>query len=389
MRSSRLRTAAVVALTALFVAAGCSSSKPSASVAPGPSTTVKPADLAPYAKKGAFAVGYTTLKLAGARQVVVWYPADPAKIAGHKQETIDLGGLLSPALQAKIPAADRVLYKADAFENAPPATTPAKFPLVVFSHGFAGYPEQSVSLTTHLASWGFVVAAPDHVERSLDGLLGTAAAGVPKSTDVAVLQATLDLVVKVSGNGGVLQGLVDPDRVVAAGHSAGACAAYQFASADARVKAWISYSVALGGSDCPPPPVPTKPGMVMLGTTDGIIPPAQSVKVYDGMRAPKYLVRVPKAGHLVFSDICLIARSKGGVIGIVKAINLPIPAELLKLGSDGCTADHPHPEIAFPAIDQLSVGFFRWALRIDPQPVGLDTTALAGLGGNVTVEHKG
>ena len=49
-------------------------------------------------------------------------------------------------------------------------------------------------------------------------------------------------------------------------------------------------------------------------------------------------------------------------------IKLPIPAELLKLGSDGCTKDHPLPETAFPAIDQLSVAFFRWALGIDATP---------------------
>jgi predicted dienelactone hydrolase len=380
----------------VLVAGACSSSK-SASVtnpatttatATGPSTTSASADPAPYAKKGSFAVGYTTLHLAANRQVVVWYPADPASTAGHNQETIDLGGLLSPDLQAKIPASDRVKYKADAFENAP-AAQPGKYPLVVFSHGFAGYPEQSVSLTTHLASWGFVVAAPDHVERSLDGLLGTAAKGVPKSTDVAVLQATLALLVKSSNETGLLHGLVDPDRVVTAGHSAGAGAAYEFASADPRVKAWISYSVGFGGQGGPAPAAPQKPGMVMLGTTDGIIPPASSVQVYDGMRPPKYLVKIPKAGHLVFSDICLIGRSKGGVIGIVKAIHLPIPSELLKLGSDGCTADHPRVEQAFPAIDQLSVGFFRWALHIDPTPVGLDTAAVAGLGANVSVAHQG
>jgi predicted dienelactone hydrolase len=380
----------------VLVAGACSSSK-SASVtnpatttatATGPSTTSASADPAPYAKKGSFAVGYTTLHLAANRQVVVWYPADPSSTAGHNQETIDLGGLLSPDLQAKIPASDRVKYKADAFENAP-AAQPGKYPLVVFSHGFAGYPEQSVSLTTHLASWGFVVAAPDHVERSLDGLLGTAAKGVPKSTDVAVLQATLALLVKSSNETGLLHGLVDPDRVVTAGHSAGAGAAYAFASADPRVKAWISYSVGFGGQGGPAPAAPQKPGMVMLGTTDGIIPPASSVQVYDGMRPPKYLVKIPKAGHLVFSDICLIGRSKGGVIGIVKAIHLPIPSELLKLGSDGCTADHPRVEQAFPAIDQLSVGFFRWALHIDPTPVGLDTAAVAGLGANVSVAHQG
>ena len=103
------------------------------------------------------------------------------------------------------------------------------------------------------------------------------------------------------------------------------------------VKAWISYAVGFGGKLGHAPAAPTKPGMVMLGTADGIIPPARSLAVYAGMHSPKYLVKIGGAGHLVFSDICLIGRSKGGVIGIAKAIKLPIPPSLYKLGSDGCT----------------------------------------------------
>jgi predicted dienelactone hydrolase len=183
----------------------------------------------------------------------------------------------------------------------------------------------------------------------------------------------------------LLHGLANANEVVASGHSAGAGAAYAFASTDPRVKAWISYSVGFGGKGDPAPSAPTKPGMVMLGTTDGIIPPVSSVEVYNGMHSPKYLVKIARAGHLVFSDICLIGRSKGGVIGIAKAIKLPIDPSLYKLGSDGCTSDHPPAEQAFPAIDQLSVAFFRSALHIDPTPVGLDTNAVAGLGATVTV----
>ena len=50
--------------------------------------------------------------------------------------------------------------------------------------------------------------------------------------------------------------------------------------------------------------------MVMLATTDGILPAAASVKVYTTMRTPKYLVEVVDAGHLVFSDICLIGGAR-------------------------------------------------------------------------------
>jgi predicted dienelactone hydrolase len=392
MREAKWWRAAAALLAALVVGAACSSSSKSDSTA-GPATTTAPsttvaASPAPYARTGPYAVGFTTLHLAGGRRVVVWYPA-ASTTAGHAQESIDISSMLNPALQAKIPAASRVLYKAAAYADAPAAMIPGRSPLVVFSHGFAGYPEQSVTLTTHLASWGFVVAAPDHVERSLDGLLGTAATGVPKATDLAVLQSTLKLVVDSSNGPGVLHALVDPNKVVAAGHSAGAGAAYQFASADARVKAWISYSVGFGGQGGPAPSAPAKPGMVMLGTTDGIIPPAASREVYAAMHTPKYLVQIPRAGHLVFSDICLIGRSAGGIVGIAKALKLGIDPQLLKLGSDGCTSDHPHPELAFPAIDQLSVAFFRWALHIDPQPLGLSTAAVAGLGGAVTVTGQG
>jgi predicted dienelactone hydrolase len=390
MLQKPLRAISVVA-TAVLLTAACSSSgsgaKSTSPTSPtSPPSTTTPASPAPYAKAGPYGVGYTTLHLAGGRRVVVWYPADTRGLASHAQETIDIGGMLSPSLQKLIPPADRVLYKANAYADEPAVTTKGGFPLVIFSHGFAGYPEQSVTLTTHLASWGFVVAAPDHVERSLDGLLGVAGKGVPKTTDVAVLQQTLTLVEKDSDSAGLLHGLVDPNRVVTAGHSAGAGAAYQFASADPRVKAWISYSVGFGGQLGQAPAAPAKPGMVMLGTTDGIIPPARSLAVYAGMKSPKYLVKIANAGHLVFSDICLIGRSKGGVIGIAKAIHLPIPPSLFKLGSDGCNSPHPPVEKAFPAIDQLSVAFFRSALHVDSAPVGLDTNAVTGLGANVIVQ---
>ena len=389
-RPRRVVAFACAALAITLVATGCSSSgspaKSSSTTGSGTTTTTVPSPTT-YSKPGPFAVGFTTLHLAQGRRVVVWYPALPGLTAGHAQESIDIASMLSPALQAKIPAKDRVLYKVAAYADAPAAAAPGGSPLVIFSHGFAGYPEQSVSITTHLASWGFVVAAPDHVERSLDGLLGTAGAGVTKMSDVAVLQATLDLVVNASKTTGLLHGSVDPNEIVAAGHSAGAGAAYAFASADPRVKAWISYSVGFGGRAGPAPSAPNKPGMVMLGTRDGIIPPAASVKVYAGMHSPKYLVKVGGAGHLVFSDICLIGRSSGGITGIARALKLPIDPSLLKLGSDGCTSDHPLPEKAFPAINQLTVAFFRSALHIDKTPIGLSTQAVAGLGAQVTVQQ--
>ena len=47
----------------------------------------------------------------------------------------------------------------EAFEDVP-ASADGPFPYVVYAHGFAAYPSVSSGLTSHLASWGFVVASP-------------------------------------------------------------------------------------------------------------------------------------------------------------------------------------------------------------------------------------
>jgi predicted dienelactone hydrolase len=380
---------------ALLTLAACSSSGSSGSPASGstrpsaaPTTTTPVRRAKTYSEPGPYAVGYTETKLADGRRVVVWYPSTKAGTAGHTKEEIDIAGFLNPALQAKIPASDRVKYPAAAYADAKPRPQKGGYPVVVFSHGYAGFPEQSVTLATHLASWGYVVAAPDHVERSLDGILGTAAKGVTPSTDPKVLSATLDLVEAQSAKAGAfLHGLADPAEVAVAGHSAGASAAYQAAAADPRFKAWISYSVGFGGADGtkPIPAAAQVPGMVMLGTKDGIIPPASSEAVYAAMHSPKYLVKVDGAGHLVFSDLCLFGASKGGIVNIVNTLKLPIPATLLKLASDGCGKAYPPVQEAFPAIDSASVSFLRWAFKSDARPDALTTAALAGLGTPVTV----
>ena len=370
-------------VTVAILAVGCSSSgsdgvrsggSSTTSSTSAPSTTSaqdRGSDDA-YAKLGPHPVGVHTFALADGRRVVAWYPAIKAAAEGPK-EIFDIASLLSPDLQSKIPADLRPKYEINAHPGAKPDTADGPFPVVLFSHGYAGFPEQSADLTTHLASWGFVVVAPDHVERSLSGLLGTARTGVPPLKDPVVLSQSLDAAMAdAKGADSPLHDLLDPSKVAVVGHSAGAGAAYAEASADPRIKAFISYSVSLGGPNTKPPPVPKVPGMVMMGTNDGVIPPKDSMRVYAGMRPPKYEVVIDGAGHLVFSDICLIGKDKGGLVALVKQAGLDLPADLLRLASDGCDAKSLDPTKAFPAIDHLSVAFLRHELGIDKEPVGLD-----------------
>jgi dienelactone hydrolase len=392
------RYAALLAVAALTVSAACSSDSKSKS-SPRTMTTGTTAQKTDesktddaYAKDGPFQAGTMTAALPDGRRVVIWYPA-AASAAKAPMETLDLPSLLTPALQANVPSdlRHKIQYPIDAHPGAEPASG-GPFPVVLFSHGYAGFPEQSADLTTHLARWGFVVVAPDHVERSLDGLLGNAAQGVNKLTDIQVLSRSLDLALRENRRpGSPLRALVNGAEVAVIGHSAGAEAAYDLASTDHRVKSFISYSVSLGGPDGQPvPPPPRVPGMVMVGTSDRVIPIADNRKVYRDMRAPKYLVTLRNAGHNVFSDICEIGKSEGGVVQLVHQIGLAIPASLLKLADDGCKPSNLDPREAFPAIDHLSVAFLRSTLGVDPTPVGLDpqvTSAFPSAG--VVLSHAG
>lgn len=312
------------------------------------------------AQRGEHGVGSTTLDLEG-RRVVVWYPAaDPEAGVAEPTDTFDITSQLSPELQAQVPAEARVQYPVASATGADPAVDDGPYPLVLFSHGFAGFPEQSVALTTHLASWGYVVAAPEHVERSLGGLLGTAKEGVTASTDPEVLSATLDLVTATNEEAGSpLEGLVDLEHVAVTGHSAGAGATYRTAAADDRVDAFVAYSLGSGSDENPLGDAPTVPGMVMAGTEDETIPVDATRTAYDTLPDPRYLVEVAESGHLVFSDLCLIGAEQGGLVGIVEQIGLPIPDDLLRLASDGCGDDALPVDEAFPAIDGLTIAFLR------------------------------
>ncbi len=349
----------------------------STTTAAGGSSTTEAADLgaeAAYADDGPHQVGTTSFALDDGRRVVSWYPAAESA-ADQPTETFDIASLLSPELQGQIPAEKRPVYEIAAHPGAEPADD-GPFPVVVFSHGFAGFPEQSADLVTHLTSWGFVVVAPDHVERSLSGLLGVAARDVPKQEDPAVLTQALDAAVADGErSGSPLEGLLDLDHVAVAGHSAGAGAAYRAVSEEPRFQAFIAYSIGAGtgpDGDQEPPPVPEVPGMVLAGTDDGIIPIEDTEAVYEGMQAPKYLVTIEGAGHLVFSDLCLIGRDLGGLAGLIAEVGLDLPDQFTRLASDGCEEGQLDPAKAFGAIDHLSVAFLRSTFGIDEEPVGLD-----------------
>jgi dienelactone hydrolase len=346
----------VALVVALAACSGGGSPATSSITSRGTSATSGPASPpspAPFTRPGPYPVGVYTAEVDG-RRVVVWYPA-ARSAAAQPKESFDLVSELPPEQQTLVPPDLRVPYEVDAHPGAEPATG-RRYPVVVFVHGMAGFPEQSVDLTTHLAGWGFVVLAPEHVERSTSG------------DPLDPVRATVDLArTEDRRRASPLHGIVDADHVAVTGHSAGAAVAYRFAAADRRVDAYIGYAVpAVSG------PAPKVPGMVMAATKDGIVAPAQSEAAFGTLTRPRYRVEVVGAGHLVFTDLC------GMGAPFLGAGDLPPPvAPLQALLAQGCTDAFPPVRDDQSAIDDLTVDFLRTTLGVQAEPAGLDDPDVA------------
>ena len=167
--------------------AGPGSGGPAAS-GPAASGGVEAAPTGPLAftEPGPYPVGTVEVEATNG-PITVWYPGDPAQAGGQPQATYDMRSFLPEADQAKLASESRGVVPMDAVTDLPAAQPTEPFPLVLFSHGFCGYRQQSSFLTTAIASWGFVVAAPEHSARDLTACLaGTIGQGA--STDVEDLR---------------------------------------------------------------------------------------------------------------------------------------------------------------------------------------------------------
>ncbi|MGZ8765573.1 MAG: alpha/beta hydrolase, partial [Acidimicrobiia bacterium] len=179
----------------------------------------------PYAVSGPYAAGVTTLDMDGT-PVEVWYPVAPSTVGDTPEDVYYVKESLPPAVQSIIPASVNPPFTQDAYRDLAPSPR-GPFPLVLFSHGFAGFRLQSTFLTTHLAQWGFVVASPEFETRNLASVLG--AKPTNPMTDSQVLAATTRALREQSATAGsLLDGTVKSGKVAVTGHSAGGFAAVQF-----------------------------------------------------------------------------------------------------------------------------------------------------------------
>ncbi len=350
-----------------------------ATVQESTSTTLDPVAAArAFAEPGPYPVGVLTLDLADGRQVEVWYPAVPGSEAGLAPASWDLRDGLPDTLSTLVSDDLAPVYESAAYRDLPPASDEGPYPLVLFSHGYGGVRTQSTELTTHLASWGMVVASPDHPSRGPAVLLS----GAPsEGTGEPDLLDTIELVsTQATTAGSPLEGLVDTGLLAVVGHSAGGGSAYLLAD-DPRVLGYVALASPVGVPRSPAPgesttssvtvpPPPDKPSLLVAGDDDDIADLDRVEQAYELLPAPKELVVIGGAGHQAFSDICLIRPDLGRLPGIAARIGLSFPERTVQLIDDGC-ADPTAVEDAFPIIDHTTTAWLRALFGIDPEAVGI------------------
>ncbi|MCU0482122.1 MAG: glutaminyl-peptide cyclotransferase [Anaerolineae bacterium] len=179
-------------------------------------------DAPTYALRGEYAVGTRDLIIEDETRpltLTMWYPAqNPDNLP---QQTDYRSGLLryenGRALRDALPLADG-----------------APYPVIFFSHGSSGYRFQSSFLTEHLASYGFIVIAPDHPTNTILDLLNEDQfiADLPlnfayRPQDVMRVIDFADLL-NVEGD---FAGLLDMNTLAVMGHSFGGYTSFMVAGA--------------------------------------------------------------------------------------------------------------------------------------------------------------
>ena len=187
--------------------------------------------------------------------------------------------------------------------GAQPVRAAGRFPLIVFGPGFNEFPALYAPLLRAWARAGFVVAALTFP------LTNPNAPGGANESDLPNQPADMRLVISrmLAGSkakSGVLSGLIAPHEIAVAGQSDGGdtalAVAYDPRFRDARVGA----AMILSGAEIPyltafqiQPGGP--PLLATQGTADTINPPSATTTFYDSAPAPKYLLELVGASHLL------------------------------------------------------------------------------------------
>lgn len=328
-----------------------------------------PSDLNAQRQPGPYAVGLRSFELrdsSPAERIIpvdVWYPA----IATGDDET-------NPPADHPLRAQHR------AHMNLNPAE--GRFPLVLFSHGNSGYRRQSTFLTTHLASWGIVVAAPDHSGNTFFDSAEIRSEEQRKRVHFETrrnrprdMAATADALFE-NPNGG--WPVLDSSAVAALGHSYGGWTSLKMPRLDCGIRAVCCLAPAsepfVGRKAFAPgelPFSPALPTLLVAGLDDVLVDIDTSVRpLFERMAAPRALVGIDRVDHFHFCDHIALLH------GMHESNKRPQATRETRPYSELLQEDQMHPLLC-----ALVTSFFRSVF--DPQiadpTAHLDSEALAKL----------
>ncbi len=214
--------AALVAFFLLTAACGddadTTTSATTTSTTSASTTTLAEVEPTDFGERGPYEVGLRTLELPD-RTVDVWYPLAEGATEGLEPLEVDP---LEPfpasfdAFADLIPDVIKAPFPVDAYLDAD-ASPDGPFPVLLHSHGAGSWRRDPAQHLAHVASWGFVTVATDHLGRDRGAMFGDEPDhDVPD--DATVMLDELALVTEASETAGhPLEDLVDADNVGADG----------------------------------------------------------------------------------------------------------------------------------------------------------------------------
>lgn len=214
-------------------------------------------------------------------------------------------------------------------ERDAPVRNAGPYPVVLFSHGLGGYRLQSLDLTVHWASRGYVVIAADHPGRRMQDILpcmfSPALDGCAVDTDDPgphQIKKVLNWVDKDT------EFDLDPTRIAMTGHSAGAATTASIGEDEDFALLMPMASARTVERDTPT--------LLISGDCDAYAPEV------DLLAAEEDLLMIHDAGHLAFADFCEL--ELGGFADSLTGredINETFLGLLYDLATDGCPGYTP------------------------------------------------
>lgn len=299
---------AVRALAALALLAACP---------PAEEEVPPPEPIPAFEPLGPWAVGHQSRELVDADRgdralpVELWFPVAPADAEGLPAAEYPLGAGFSLPSEVAVDFA--------------PVAEVGQW-LLVFSHGYRGINTQSVELMESLASYGFVVASPEHVGNSQaapDDDFDTAA-----SNRVPDVSFVLDALQEASTDpDDILFERIGEAEVGVLGHSfggmtsIGSAAGWAGAAADPRVAAIAPISAVIDGdlqeddrtgdnAGFTPEQLATitVPTLLLGGTADVSVPIGNNHLAFDEITNAPFVasVEIDGANHTHFANVCAI-----------------------------------------------------------------------------------